>query len=667
MDHGDNNTHHDESDKALLEKFVAKLDPPDNVRDILEQFQSYRDYLRDVMLKDDHDTVTTNLIYRNKKATLAHIIPSDPKCAFQPKRKLPAIPDPILVQFGETNEILMNHLSVMGNWGASLRMTADAAVTVPLVFTKLIWEEDTERDPLGARRFNEEHDQIARYKLLRDQFEDDQFTDQTAEHAEMRGLERFIRNQTLKELQKSVPSAQSVDEQVKLQTEIVKAAEELDKDKRISDDDMPEVFTFQGFILETVDAEDMRWDWDVSLQKWWNCGWMAHRVWLFPNEIDARWDLSEEERAELTPSSADEDTNRNGTDTRQTKYDIMEDSVDSDGRRAVWEYANRDDGQIYVFVAGMSRFLDVYQPTAVHPKFFTTIPLEFNPTDGQPIGFSDVEMQMDLQDEYNELRTHEREARRASYPKLIIGKGVMTDEEKQKYEEALPFSVIEIERADKVRDSFEAQPPVNFNPATYSTGKQSARVDMEQIAGLPASALGGIGEADLATEVAFAGEQLQTQMDAKQFVLDNHIRELFIAAAHITWQTMPKENVEMIVGEGAFYPEENRESLFMQLNLEIDAGRNGNPGFQKTIQDLTMAVQFLMPLGVVFNPAELALIVFDAMSQRVDLTKLVTNLQPATEVPQPNIPEQAQNPGPAPGTPGGGFSETPSPSELPGG
>lgn len=667
MPHKDNEKEQAEDDKALLEKYAAKLDPPDNVRDILEQFQPYRDYLRDVMLKDDHDTVTTNLIYRNKKATLAHLIPSDPKCSFQPKRKLPSIPEPAVVQFGETNEILLNHLSILGNWGATLRMTTDAAITVPLVFTKLIWEEDADRDPLGARRFNEEHDQIAKYKLLRDQFDEDQFTDETAEHAEMRGLERFIRNEQLKETQRNVASAQTVEEQEDLEKAILDLAGKLDSNTRISDEDMPEVFTFQGFKLETIDAEDMRWDWDVSLQKWWDMSWMAHRVWLFPDEIAARWDLDEDEAGEITPSAKDDDTNRTGTDTRQMKWDIMEDSVDSDGRRAVWEYANREDGQIYVFVQGMTRFLDVYQPSVVHPKFFTTIPLEFNPSDGQPIGFSDVEMQIDLQDEYNELRTHEREARKAAYPKLIIAKGAMTDDEKQKYEEALPFSVTEIERADEVRKAFEQQPGVQFNPATYITGKQSARVDMEQIAGLPASALGGIGEAELATEVAFAGEQLATQMDAKKFTLNNHIKELFTAAAHIAWQTMPKENVEMIVGPGAFYPEENRESLFMQLSLEIDAGRNGNPGFEKTMQDLVTAVQFLMPLGVQFDPAELATIVFDSMNQRVDISKLVMNLQPATGVPEPALPQQAQPPGPAPGTPGGGFSETPSPSELPGG
>ena len=125
--------------------------------------------------------------------------------------------------------------------------------------------------------------------------------------------------------------------------------------------------------------------------------------------------------------------------------------------------------------------------------------------------------------------------------------------------------------------------------------------------------------------------------------------------------------MELIVGPEAFYPEEGRENLFLQLNLQMDVGANDNPNFQDTLSDLTAAIQLLMPLGVQFNPAELAVLVFDNLNQRLDLTKLIMNLQPASGVPEPQLAGQDGTPGPNPGTPGQGFSGTPAPESLPGG
>jgi len=665
----------DKSEEQMLLDFEKRLEMPENVRDLFEQFQEYRDYLRDVMLRDDVDTVTTNLIYRNLKATLAQLLPTHPTVAFQPKRKLPRIPDPSVVMFGETNEIFLNEMADMGDWGTSFQLLAQAALTVPLVWGKLIWEEDMDRDPLGARRFNFEQDQIARYKYLKEEYEADEITELMAEYAELGTLEEWIIKSQMDELNLQFSSDPEVDSShIQPAIEALLARLEDSAPRILDDDEIPDVATFQGFRIDNVDAEDTRWDWDLpSLEKWWDAGWVAHRVWMYPEDIAARWELTEAETAKLDESadqsspSDSKNGSRSGTDTRDTKWNLDEENVDSNGRRGVWEMQNREDGHIYVFVKGMGRFLDKYQPNATHPKFFTLIPLQFNPIDGQPIGFSDVEMQMDSQDEYNELRTHEREARKSAYPRLLIGAGVMTDEEKEKYENALPYSVIEVEKFDEIQSSVNPLNPAPFDPNMFLSGKNSARMDMEQVAGLPASALGGMGQADLATEVAFAGEQLGSQMAAKRFRLNTFMGEFYKAAAHIAWQTYPRENVELIVGPEAFYPEEGRETLFLQLNLQMDVGANENPSFQDTLADITAAVQLLMPLGVQFNPAELAVLVFDNLNQRIDLTKLIMNLQPASDVPQPQLANQDGTPGPNPGTPGGGFTQTPAPESIPGG
>ena len=281
------------SEKAQLQEMAKRLDMPTNVEDILEHFQSYRDYQRDVMLRDDEDTVTTNLIYRNLSATLAQLLPTDPTVAFQPKRKLPRLSDPATVAFGETNEILLNELATMGAWGASFRVLTQAALTVPLVFGKLIWEEDTARDPLGARRFNPELDKIARYRFLRDQ---DNIQDDSAEHEELRTLEDWIIREQLDGLALDLAaSAPGEEAPILKDIETLTALGEKKGLRNISDEDLPEVSTFQGFRIDTVDAEDARWDWDLpNLSKWWEARWMAHRVWLTADEIAARWGLDED-------------------------------------------------------------------------------------------------------------------------------------------------------------------------------------------------------------------------------------------------------------------------------------------------------------------------------------------------------------------------------------
>ena len=199
-------------------------------------------------------------------------------------------------------------------------------------------------------------------------------------------------------------------------------------------------------------------------------------------------------------------------------------------------------------------------------------------------------------DEINELRTHDREARKSSYPRFIVPAGLLSPTEKAKLENALPFSVTEVKRAKDIANSVKELAPVPYDPMKYSTEK--ARIEMEEMAGISRSMLGGLNSGATATEVANSASHLETQNDRRRRALDQLISDLFTAMAEINLLLMEQDNVKAIVGPGAFWPLENRDELFVQMNLDIKGGATGKPDAQKEIETLQMLVNLALSMGI---------------------------------------------------------------------
>lgn len=672
---------------AIVTELRDWLRVPRDIETILDSAGPTREWMEGILLKDDEDTVVTHHVLRNQEAKLAHLTATKPQCNLKPRKKFhqpvgqPELVPPQLVRFGETVELLANFFADFGNMRDAANNAARDADTVRAGWLKLIWRDDPELTANGAHIFDEDLQRTFRYKWLRDRFKRSEFTKDDSDYVSMKSLEDRIRTDIIKQLQEQQSASQAVSVDANgtvviavshdpIQTRI----DELFSGSAITDDELRDVPRFLGFDFDVIDIEDIRMDWTIDRPEYYHLSRrIAHRTRLRTQQLVSEYDLDEDIAKQLSAARDDEpdfqstttfDKHRNGSNTIDAAtpgpFTHMHE---------VWEVWDRDDGTVYVFLEEMGILLHKYTPRNVGPQWFPFFYLWFHEMAGRMYAPSTVELSMSLQDELNSIRTHAREYRKAALPRLIIGKDAMSPDEIDKFESSHPFQVIEVEKPDDIRNTLFPFDGVVYNPAIVSTN--DVFLDMQLINGMPTSGLGGVGNAKLATEVAFAGEQLSTQIDRTKYLFNAFLRRIFREMIYIIVRKLPYENAVAIAGPGLEFPIDplEREALTVDLFLDIDTSPTGKPNVREELEHIQMIAAIFAGQGMQLKPEFLAARISNALNIETDWGDIVgmVGQLPTSRPPTPGEEPTGQPSGPAPGTPGGGFSQTPTTAQLPGG
>lgn len=677
---------------AKIAEFEQWLDVPSDIDAILRRAQPLRDWMNDIIAKAHKDEVVTHHVLRYMQADLAMLTATKPRVNFRPRRKYwapagqPNLPPPEVVRFSETMELLTNFMVDMGNLKAGLNACARDAKTVRAGWLRLIWREDPERTANGSLITDKQMISVHRYRRLRDDFKAKVFDKDDARHVSMLQLEEYLRTEIIRGLEEAVGAdpapamaavpipgtngmevVESIDPRVVRMSQLIEGAPITDEEL------LQDVPRFLGFDFDVIDIEDVRIDWAVDRPEHINRSRrMAVRTRMQRSEVISKYNLTREQQ-KMMPGSDDTDinfqNNRVGDKHRDEDPNSRTDNGHAilTGQMDVWEVMDVVDKTVYVMVQGCSRFLHRYTPRNVGPNWYTLFPLWFNEIAGTVYAPSDVELQMSLQNEINEVRTTAREYRKAALPRLAMAKGAMTPEEKVRYEDSKPFQILELDRPDDIAKSIMPLAGISYNPSLVTTNE--TMVDLQTVAGMPASGLGGVGSSDLATEVAFFREQLASQQDRKRHLFNQFLHNIVREMVYIMLRSLPYENAMAIAGPGCVFPlsVQDRMALFADLELEIDTSPNGKPNVQGEIQTLEKISAIMMQHGMQMSPIWLASRLSDITDQVVDWQTAIVAQAP------PEPPAGAAGgggsgiPGPAPGTPGGGLPRTPVPAELPGG
>jgi hypothetical protein len=676
----------DQSDAEKMRDFEEWLRTPEPVTAVLDRAQALRDWMQDVMMQDTNDTVVTHHTLRYMQADLAMLTATDPKANFKPKPKFwappgqPNVPPPEYIRFAETIELLVNFFAQTGKLRDAANAAARDAKTVRAGWVKLIWRDDPERTPTGALIHDEKLNSAFRFKYLRDQFREGCFDESAADHTSMMELDRYLRGELIQQLRQQKKPAQAVNVEGQEGIDVVLSTDpltqritELMSGAEITDEELADAPRYLAFDFDIVDIEDIRVDWTIDRPENAQRGRrMAHRTRKRRHEIVEAYKLDEDQQKEL-PEEDDEPDNTRVIDDkhRPVSSDQIEGPLISDGKFEVWELWDRDDRTVYVFVVGMSGFLTTFTPRNTGPQWFPFFYLWFNEMSGFLYAPSDVELLMPLQDELNSVRSHAREFRQAALPRLLIGKNAMTDEEMDKFENSHPFQVIEVERPDEIQKSLFKFDGVTYDPALVSTS--DALMEMQMMAGMPASGLGGVGSAKLATEVSFAGQQLKTQHERKMFLFRRFLGAIMWEMAYIVIRALPYENAKAIAGPGLVFPLsiEEREALLAELVLDISVSPAGKPDVEQEMNHLMTISTIMREHGMLMPPAFLAGRLSEITGIVMDLGNVQQDPMMAGGGPRPPRPSEGPRTGaptgPTPGTPNGGQPGMPAPASLPGG
>lgn len=617
----------DEATMRLIRKFEAQAKRPDFVQADVDKMASDRKYVHtDVMLPLVKDAVCTNLVLRNQYIRLTQTYAKDPDLSVQPKRMIAPVPamDAIvdqasamavedlyaksmteyhsmmhrLGQFGQTIEILVKHFADECDLRSLAKGMIQDCTTVGIAWLKVSWQENMGQDPVGNRRVNDFQDTVNRLTRLSEEHDKGDFDENDERYRQMIDLTKNIQAMVQSEAWKQMAYGDGSDPR-----EIRWAQGEACKRA-----DITEIPHFRGFNADPIMPEDVSLDWKITRpEEFRKARWFDHRVKKTWDDIAEEFGLTEEEvnmhrRADRRGLET-KDPRIGSTTSNMTTADPADRAENeglSDDEVTVHERHDREQNRIYIWVEGSDRFLDDYEPEVTSKFWFPFFPLYFNRVTGKFLPISDTQLLRSLNDEFNMLRTHDREGRRAAYNKYIFAKGALSDEEKEYLRTCPPEGVVEVEKADEVQKYFSRVLGSNYNPALYDTGK--VRMDIDAMAATPSSARGTVGNANFAIEEKNAADQMAQDADRYRESVENLFQDIFTHMADILVQVFPESNAKAIAGPGAYFPYTDRETLWRNLQLEIEAGSTGKPDAARKMTMMKMMGEIIQ-LAASLDPA----------------------------------------------------------------
>ena len=675
----------DASEIALIAEFNELVKTPEFLRDSFEQMKEDRAYVAEELVgAKNQDTVVVNQVLKNQQTVVSNLGLNDPKAACKILPQAGGLVDPAMTGMAETMELFLNRMIQQTRLPEIMEGAAQDAQTNGIAWLKVSIQEDFLKDPVGQNRFNDQQENVAEYLRLKEAFAADEFTSDSADAQKLKDLDHTLKvwmadriiaqppmvPQTVLDPITGVASEQMVPDPTDPRT-VRKSAiidgQELDLLG------CPELERYLGFSVDQLLPEDVRWDWSIKRPEELRKGaWMAYRAYLSKEDIAARFALEPAEFKSITVYATD------GSKTDR-KWGLMgpDDRTDLESsqigdRCAVWTMEHKVLGRRYVWVDGVKRFLasEVFQAVGANP--FSLFPLYFNRVSGRALPLSDVRLQRDLQNEYNLLRTHDRQGRRASYPYVVISAGAADQDDIAALENRDPFQAVMLKKADDVAKYLKEFAGAPYSPGTYDTGKVVA--DMQMMANVPLTGMGVQGEGKVATDLTLANQGMNKAISRRQNQMNRTFSDLLEWMGQVAVKVFPADNIKAMCGMQSIWLALSAEQLSINFQIEVQGAVSGPPDFAGKMQFWTAFPDILMKLQSV--PGINVGAVMTKVMQLGGISEDIRNFWTAPMMPTPGMAPPGGAPAPGGGDPnaqgnrgqeGGSppMDSAPSPENLP--
>jgi hypothetical protein len=662
---------------ALIAELSAKVEAPTFLRNAFREMTADRKYVaEDAMLRNTSDAVAVNMIFRNQIVSLAYLGVSDPQPLVQPARRVGGVTDPITERFAETMEIHLSHEAKVMDLGRQVEGAAQDASTNGFAILKVTLQADYTKDATGGPRFADMQESALEYLRLKTLNPDPDSADgrrladaeQTVRLAAANILADQIQAQPVL-VMGEVPRVDPITGAAVLdpytgmpvmdQGLVPDPTDAREKQRKaiINGEEfdllsIPAVEHHLGFKVSQVQPDDFRWEWGCTRpEDLPYAEWQADRRPMTVEQIQREWKLTKEEVARIAPKGNGARVSGPGTgsadvnpsERTETEVSMVNDTI------MVWEAYHRPTFRRYVFIPGMDRFLENEQVQNAGSRFFPYFMVYYNRATGYMLPISDVALTRHLQDEINQLRSHGREARRASYPVLFVPKGWLDAKALNLYRNRVPFSVIEVENAEAAKEAMKESVTVTYNAALFDTSQAEAQ--MQAMFGIPQIVVGGAGQEDLASAVALSKEAMETGVARRRIQMNRVITDIFLYMAEVSLKVFSSTIMKMRYGPAAEWPKLSPEQLYTQLHIEVKGGMSGQPR-AKDRMDLWMNfAQILRTLNLPANGIEILKQLLDAMGIRIDVSRFIMPTAAVPMAPNPSAEEPSRGQGPDGGAP----------------
>lgn len=395
-----------------------------------------------------------------------------------------------------------------------------------------------------------------------------------------------------------------------------------------------------------------------NLREFLGADWVAEEFMMLPEQIEEIYkvDVGQNYRAWRAEGLNEPDNTDQGTlpyidVTRDARYQDMQSNVYA----VVWQIYNRKDRLVYTVCDGYPDFLqEPSEPDIYTDRFWPWYPIVLNECYHSDRIFppSDIELLWNMQLELNRARQGLREHRQANRPKVAVAGGRLEEEDKFKLRTHPANAVIELnalqvgEKIDDLLQPFK-MPPID--PALYDTNPSME--DMLRVLGQQQADMGETARAT-ATETSVAEAARGTDLFSTMDDMDGMLTQLAHDGGQILLLNVSTDTVQKIVGQGAVWPDMDRDGVARNVYLEVQAGSTGRPNKTQDVQNAVQLVPLLQRVPGI-SPEWLANELIKRMDDRLDLQDAFAEHLPSMEaMNQAGMSANGMMPG-APAGPGG--------------
>lgn len=537
-----------EEEKALVTDYKKRIEAARKlVEKRFEQYDTNRKYVRGEVHDDGQaGLVRTNLILSTLATLLPQIYAKDPDISVSPSEAVDPSEYMKVRQFGKTAEIVLQRKLVReAKLKRRIKAQVRAAMTCEVGWLKVTYQKDIQTDPVIVNRIEDIQENLQRLEAANRSVDE-------AEGSEA-DLERANLELELKALQAKVEIVKETGFAIdKLLTESVLILD-------------PTVRDFDDYERAAAIAQEIWFDEDTfEAQFGYSPGTKATRF-----------------RSQVPGRDANADQQQGGKDSEQGTcfYRVFE--IWDKRRSTVLTWCEGEEGWCR----------PPFNPQRRPRRWYPFYALQFNTIDGQFYGVSDVQLLIELQDEYNTTRTNYAEHRRLSLPIRVVRQGgSLTPDDVTKIQGARSMEVVVVSGAPgtPLQDELAVLEHPPIDPAVYDT--MPIRADIEEISGAGDSVRGSVLKAKTATEAEIMKEGLMSRTAERQDTIEDVITVMAEDALQVALQELSPGEVIEIAGPQAQWPAMSREQILDQVTLQVRAGSTGKPNKQRERESWTQLV-----------------------------------------------------------------------------
>ena len=518
--------------KALVDKFAERIKRAEKLNENFEKdIKKYREYQYGKVGADKAGgVVRANLIYSTIATILPHIYAKNPEVSISPNSLVAKGQYDMIKKFGKTAEILVDQKLIKEpNMKEQQKANLRSTMVTSVGWIKMFYQVDYAKDPLVQRRVADAQDNLARINALI------AIADDATREGHLAAQQELIQQM----------------EAIKLE---------------------PEIPIYKGFVQDRIKSEDML-ILDDSIDEFHQykaAKALAHRIWYTADDYEEHFGRKPTEQATPYSKKSPDTTNVSAADKDNKFYCVYE----------IWD---KQSNTVYTWCKGDKDWCREPQVPEHTPKrWYPFYCLAFNVVEGRWLPLSDVEMLMELQDEYNKTRTRYAEHRDDSMPvRFFRLNGSLTPEDIKRINERKGRDMIGIEGSmtQPLGSDIAAFPAIPIDPAVYDVS--AIRNDMDLMSGLTDASRGNLMQPKTATEASILAQNMSSRVDERRDVTEDYITEMLEAGLEIMLQDMTKDEVIKICGEEAVWPEMSREEIYSLVNLSVRGGSTSKPNKMK--------------------------------------------------------------------------------------